>query len=138
MKKPISIALAFLLLFSSIGMAKSSHICMGEETMNEFGLVTKHLNCGMDTESLQNPSHSEQSIDPVACCQNQFELLQSDVDQSLKIVHLDTGQFIFIAAFTQIFILGIEPFPAEFSFTPFSSPPLIHQDFNILYQTFLI
>tara|TARA_R110002020_G_scaffold191544_1_gene391338 strand:- start:454 stop:789 length:336 start_codon:yes stop_codon:yes gene_type:complete len=111
---------------------------MGEETMNEFGWVTKHLNCGMDTEISKIPSHSERSIDAIDCCQNLYELLQSDVEQSHKAVQLSPVQLIFITAFSQVFIFGSEPIPANTYSLHLSSPPLIKQDFAILYQTFLI
>ena len=111
---------------------------MGEETMNEFGLVTKHLNCGMDSEISKIPEHSERSIDSTECCQNQFELLQNDVEQSQKDVQLTAAHLIFITAFSQSFIFGVGPVPSETFPRSLSSPPLIKQDFTILYQTFLI
>ena len=111
---------------------------MGEETMNEFGLVTKHLNCGMDSEISKIPEHSERSIDSTECCQNQFELLQNDVEQSQKDVQLTAAHLIFITAFSQSFIFGVVPAYSETFPRSLSSPPLIKQDFTILYQTFLI
>jgi hypothetical protein len=36
------------MLFSTIGMAKTTHFCMGHAMKSEFGFGEKHLNCGME------------------------------------------------------------------------------------------
>lgn len=111
---------------------------MGSETMAAFGVTTKHLNCGMETEPKEKSSDSHQSIDPIECCQNQFELVQNESDQNLKVVQIDAAQLIFIAAFTQSFIFGIAPISSTEQPTPHITPPSIEKDFSVLFQSFLI
>tara|TARA_R110000850_G_scaffold35022_4_gene93773 strand:- start:1528 stop:1905 length:378 start_codon:yes stop_codon:yes gene_type:complete len=125
-------------MLSSIGMAKSTHICMGSEMMAEFGLATKHLDCGMNPQQHDDSSNSHQSIDPIECCQNQFELVHNDSDQNLKVVQIDAAQLIFIAAFTQSFIFGIAPITSTEQPAPHITPPSIEKDFSVLFQSFLI
>tara|TARA_R110002072_G_scaffold214404_2_gene371562 strand:- start:16446 stop:16823 length:378 start_codon:yes stop_codon:yes gene_type:complete len=125
-------------MLSSIGMAKSTHICMGSEMMAEFGLATKHLDCGMQMQHRDDSSDTHHSLDPSECCQNQFELVQNDSDQNLKVVQIDAAQHIFIAAFTQTFIFGIAPNTSTEHPTPHITPPSIEKDLSILFQSFLI
>lgn len=111
---------------------------MGSEMMTAFGIATKHLDCGMDMQDDDNSSNSEQSIDASECCQNQFELVHNENDQSVKVLKIDAAQVIFIAAFTQTFIFGIAPNTLSQQPTPHFSPPSIEKDFSILFQSFLI
>ncbi|MCE7056041.1 hypothetical protein LZF95_15270 [Algoriphagus sp. AGSA1] len=138
MKKQISIALALLLMFSNIGMAKSTHLCMGSEMMAEFGIAIKHLDCGMGNSHEEELPDSEQSINPIECCQNQFELVQNDKDQNLKVLQIDAAQLVFIAAFTQSFIFNIAVTSDDRRPQPYLIPPTIEKDFNVLFQSFLI
>ncbi|MEP0712700.1 hypothetical protein [Algoriphagus sp.] len=137
MKKSFSIVLAFLLLFTNIGLAKSSHICMGSEMLNAIGLSAKNLDCGMKH---QKSSSSEEGglSEANPCCQNSFELVHNDGDQQLKVLQLDSVQLIFVAAFTQSFIFGIELTSTEAYINPFISPPSIEKNYTVLFQSFLI
>jgi hypothetical protein len=125
-------------MLSSIGLAKSTHICMGSEMMAEFGISTKHLNCGMESKNSDESSTADKSIDPIECCQNQFELVHNDGDQNLKVVQIDAAQLIFIAAFTQTFIFGIAPISSSEQPIPYNTPPSIEKDLSVLFQSFLI
>jgi hypothetical protein len=125
-------------MFSNIGVAKSIHLCMGSEMMAEFGIATKHLDCGMDMQEDDNSSNSNQSIDSNDCCQNKFELVHNDKDQNVKVLKIDAAQVIFIAAFTQTFIFGIAPTIITEQPIPHNTPPSIEKDFSILFQSFLI
>ena len=137
-KKSFSIVLAFLLLFANIGLAKSSHICMGSEMLNAIGLSAKNLDCGMKHQS-ESPSSDQGGLSNAdECCQNSFELVHNDSDQNLKIVHLDAAQLIFVAAFTQVFIFGIDPVTSTEYSNVFISPPAIDKDYTVLFQSFLI
>ncbi|MEP0713931.1 MAG: hypothetical protein ABJC55_18600, partial [Algoriphagus sp.] len=115
-----------------------SHICMGEEMLVKFGIATKHLNCGMKMDTSDDASESSKGIDPLECCQDQFEFFHQETERNLKNLSVDAPQLIFIAAFTQVFIFGVETLPAAYASSPSPSPPLIPQDYTVLYQSFLI
>ena len=138
LKKSFSILIATFFLFSSIGLAKSSHICMGSEMLKGFGLSAKHLECDMDTQKHNPLSENEQKESKDQCCQNQFELIQLEVDQNLKVVNVSAPQMIFIAAFTQAFLLDQVLVLMPVSISSFDPPPINPQDYTVLYQTFLI
>lgn len=106
--------------------------------MAEFGIVTKHLDCGMDMQEDDNSSNSNQSVDTSECCQNQFELVHNDKDLSIKVLKIDAAQVIFIAAFTQSFIFGIAPITITGQPIPHNTPPSIEKDYSVLFQSFLI
>jgi hypothetical protein len=132
-----SISLAFLVLFSSIGMAKTTHFCMGHAMKSDFGFSPKHLDCGMamDMDHEESDSKSEKSTQ--SCCENITEHLQVDEDVQLK--KLDIKLTLnFTVALVQVFVFGLEPFDADqptFSF--YTSPPL-NQDIHVLFEQFLI
>ena len=120
LKKSFSILIATFFLFSSIGLAKSSHICMGSEMLKGFGLSAKHLECDMDTQKHNPLSENEQKESKDQCCQN-----------------VSAPQMIFIAAFTQAFLLDQVLVLMPVSISSFDPPPINPQDYTVLYQTFL-
>ena len=136
MKSSVSILLAFLLLISTVGMAKTTHWCMGHEMESAIGFGEKHLDCGMELPADQeNEATSE---DPSSCCENKTQHLQ--VDDDFQVSQLDFQlNPTFTLPFIQVFGFGLNffavsaiHFPAEFS----PDPP--KRDFQLLYQTFLI
>tara|TARA_R110002012_G_scaffold308286_1_gene514435 strand:+ start:9978 stop:10313 length:336 start_codon:yes stop_codon:yes gene_type:complete len=111
---------------------------MGSEMLNAIGLSAKNLDCGMKHQSESPSSDHEGLSNADECCQNSFELVHNDSDQNLKIVHLDAAQLIFVAAFTQVFIFGIDPVTSTEYSNVFISPPAIDKDYTVLFQSFLI
>lgn len=136
-KKSFSIVLAFLLLFANIGLAKSSHICMGTEMLNAISLSAKNLDCGMKHQKSSSFEKGGLSV-ANACCQNIFELVHNDSDQQLKDIKTGSVQLIFIAALTHFFILGIDSIDTKNHTSPFLPPPSIEKNYIVLLQTFLI
>tara|TARA_R110002126_G_scaffold87143_1_gene209963 strand:+ start:8714 stop:9109 length:396 start_codon:yes stop_codon:yes gene_type:complete len=130
--------IASFFLFANIGLAKSSHICMGSEMLNNFGLSAKHLECDMDSQEHLPSSQNQQEESKDQCCQNQFELIQLETDQTLKVSELSAPQIVFVAAFTQVFLLAEELVFIAVSTNSFDPPPIPSEDYTVLYQTFLI
>uniref|UniRef100_UPI0040478C8D HYC_CC_PP family protein n=1 Tax=Algoriphagus sp. TaxID=1872435 RepID=UPI0040478C8D len=133
MKSSLSILLAFLLLFSTVGVAKTTHWCMGHEMDSKIGFGEKHLDCGMEV-----PIEDSTSEDPSSCCENKTQHLQVDDDFQISQVEFQLNPY-FILPFLQVFIFeayffNIQEvdFPAEYS------PPIPNRDFQLLYQSFLI
>jgi hypothetical protein len=135
MKSSVSILLAFLLLFSTVGMAKTTHWCMGHEMESAIGFGKKHLDCGMELPTKDSNSSTE---DPSSCCENKTQHLQVDDDFQFSQVDFQLNPT-FTLPLIQVFVIGLDffavnalVFPAE------SSPPFPKRDFQLLYQTFLI
>jgi hypothetical protein len=132
----ISICLSFLLLFSTVGMAKTTHWCMGHAMDSAIGFGEKHLDCGMELPADQENEATPE--DPSSCCENKTQHLQ--VDDDFQVSQLDFQlNPTFTLPLIQVFVVGFDffeisaiHFPAEFS----PDPP--KRDFQLLYQTFLI
>jgi hypothetical protein len=132
----ISICLSFLLLFSTVGMAKTTHWCMGHAMDSAIGFGEKHLDCGMelpaDQENEANPE------DPSSCCENKTQHLQVDDDFQVSQLDFQVNPS-FTLPFIQVFVVGFDFFAVSaIHFPTESSPDPPKRDFQLLYQTFLI
>jgi hypothetical protein len=135
MKSSVSILLAFLLLFSTMGMAKTTHWCMGHEMESTIGFGEKNLDCGME---LPNEKSNTSSEDPASCCENKTEHLQVDDDFQVSQVEFQLSP-IFTLPNLPVFIFEVDFFSIqEVVFPTEHSPPVPKRDFQLLYQTFLI
>ena len=133
MKARTSILLALLLLFSTVGIAKTTHVCMGHEMESVIGFGKKLLNCGMEL-----PNKNSTSKDPSSCCENKTQHLQVDDDFQLTKVAFQLTP-LFIQPVLPDFILEINFFSSQKeTFCNENSPPGITRDFQLLYQSFLI
>lgn len=137
MKTLVSISLAFFVLFSTIGMAKTTHFCMGHAIKSELGFGEKHLDCGMEMPMDHSENEQDNQKDPNTCCENITEHLQVDEDVQLKKfeINLDLN---FALALVQVFIFGIDSSLQENSELPhYPSPPPV-EDLHVLFETYLI
>ncbi|SHO59565.1 hypothetical protein A8938_0202 [Algoriphagus zhangzhouensis] len=126
-----------MVLFSSVGMAKTTHICMGEEMESALGFVATHLDCGMETSSSHSNEDGKAHLEKSKCCENQSQQIQLDDETSLK-KQQSQLDFNFAVAFVQVFIFGLDQeSDADPTFSPYYSPPL-DQDLCVLHQSFLI
>ncbi|MBN7800509.1 hypothetical protein J0A67_06540 [Algoriphagus aestuariicola] len=136
MKASVSIVLALLVFFASVGMAKTTHFCMGMEMKSELGFGEKHVDCGMNMPMDHSENESDQQ-DPQSCCENVTTQVQVDDEVQLKKVEINLS-LDFALALVQVFVFGIEPLSTEKSQFPTYSPPPIEQDLQVLHQSFLI
>ena len=135
MKSSVSILLAFLLLFSTVGMAKTTHWCMGHEMESAIGFGEKHLDCGME---LPNEDSTTSSEDPSSCCENKTQHLQVDDDFKVSQIEFQLSPS-FILPLLQAFVFEVDFFNIqEVDFPSEHSPPVPKRDFHLLYQSFLI
>src|SRR5690554_2885733 len=136
MQKTISIFFSFLLLISSSGIAFSQHFCGEMEMASEITLGEKHLSCGM--EDFANPSCNDDHLTDDHCCHNQFTSVQTDENFAKTSLDLKF-QKLFSATFTSVFVLDVVEFASvQYTIFPDYDPPIIEQNLNILYDTFLI
>ncbi|MGM0945654.1 MAG: HYC_CC_PP family protein [Bacteroidota bacterium] len=137
MKPFISIFMALFVFFSSVGMAKTTHFCMGYAMNSEIGFGQKHLDCGMAMPMDHSENKEDNKQDENTCCENITEHLQVDEETQLKklTIALDLN---FAVALFHIFTFGSDFFfQANDEKEYFSSPPLL-QELHILYETYLI
>jgi hypothetical protein len=136
MKSTVSLILALFLLFSTVGMAKTTHWCMGHAMDSAIGFGEKHLDCGMELPADQENEATPE--DPSSCCENKTQHLQ--VDDDFQVSQLDFQlNPTFTLPFIQIFVFGLDFFAGSaLHFPAESSPDPPKRDFQLLYQTFLI
>ena len=136
MKSTVSLILALFLLFSTVGMAKTTHWCMGHAMDSAIGFGEKHLDCGMELPADQENEATPE--DPSSCCENKTQHLQ--VDDDFQVSQLDFQlNPTFTLPFIQVFVFGFDFFAiSAFHFPAESSPDPPKRDFQLLYQTFLI
>ncbi|TNF40545.1 MAG: hypothetical protein EP311_08755 [Cytophagales bacterium] len=137
MKSPISILLAFLVLFASVGMAKTTHFCMGMEMKSEIGFGEKHVDCGMNMPMDHEENQDDNHQDSKSCCENVTTHLQVDDEVSLKKAEIQFN-LNFAVALVQVFVFGLDLVSSETTPLPIYYPPPIEQDLQVLHQTFLI
>ena len=136
MKSSVSILLAFLLLFSTVGMAKTTHWCMGHAMDSAIGFGEKHLDCGMELPADQENEATPE--DPSSCCENKAQHLQVDDDFQVSQLDFQLNPS-FTLPFIQVFGFGLDFFAVSaIHFPTESSPDPPKRDFQLLYQTFLI
>lgn len=136
MKSTISLILSLFLLFSTVGMAKTTHWCMGHAMDSAIGFGEKHLDCGMELPADQENEATPE--DPSSCCENKTQHLQ--VDDDFQVSQLDIQlHSTFSLPFFQVFVFGFNFFEiSSIHFPAESSPDPPKRDFQLLYQTFLI
>jgi hypothetical protein len=136
MKSIVSLILALFLLFSTVGMAKTTHWCMGHAMDSAIGFGEKHLDCGMELPADQENEATPE--DPSSCCENKTQHLQ--VDDDFQVSQLDFQlNPTFTIPFIQVFVVGLDFFAVSaIHFPTESSPDPPKRDFQLLYQTFLI
>jgi hypothetical protein len=136
MKSAVSLILALFLLFSTVGMAKTTHWCMGHAMDSAIGFGEKHLDCGMELPADQENEATPE--DPSSCCENKTQHLQVDDDFQVSQLDFQVDPS-FTLPFIQVFVVGFDFFAVSaIDFPVESSPDPPKRDFQLLYQTFLI
>jgi len=110
-----------------MGMAMKSELMLGQE----------HMDCGMGT--MDHPGHEDDIMHYSApdCCENEYvsvetdELFKKDVSQELSQIFVVTTLAGVLYFLDHDFSIN-QPIPVD------TSPPLPDQDFQALYQVFLI
>ncbi len=137
MKSLISISLALFVLFSTVGLAKTTHFCMGHAMKSEIGFSQKHLNCGMTMPMDHSENEADNEQDSNSCCENITEHLQVDDEVQLKKLDIKID-LNFAVALVQVFVFGSDLNSNEIREASNYLPPPPTQDLHVLYETFLI
>lgn len=119
-------------------MAKSTHFCGGLEMLSELSLNASHINCGMKQKVPDcEPNDGKAHVQDSGCCDNEFEILHLDEDFSISkaSLHLNLD---FALAWVHTFVIKVSLEEATVTTYSDYSPPIIEQDHQVLYQTFLI
>ena len=143
----ISLTLAFLMFFTSVGFSIDMHYC--GNSVQSFSLFGKAKNCTemMETaatkscqmhKKMANPKDGY-SINKKDCCHNRTLNLQADLTSEIQTNDFMVSQQLqnFVIAFVVVFL---ENRPVETIAPNFAlyKPPLIPRDIPVLVQSFLL
>jgi hypothetical protein len=127
----ISVAMALLVLISTLSVSIEKHYC-GDHLV-DVAFFTEAQKCGMEA------SDTDTLLTKNSCCKDVIDLLEGqDELNSEKTKDLNTNQKVFIMSFASVFsgLNLLEPqINAQFEHY---SPPKVVQDIQILNEVFLI
>jgi hypothetical protein len=137
-KKILALFLSLILLSSQVGFAVSTHFCGGEISERAISLVGSTVGCGMESqESICNTVKiSDDAISKKSCCDDESQVFQLKQDFNKKHNSIDL-ETTFISLFlTNYTLLFNTEEKVEYANIP--PPPLIQQNSQVLFQTFLL
>lgn len=121
-----------------MGITFSTHYCMGRAVDNELVIGMHELSCGM--MDLDNSCESE-AIGPEFmapdCCDNEFLSIETEDDYQIPTEQISLESQ-FVLAFTYTFLFDLQKnITAKVAFAD-NHPPPLEQDYQSLYQSFLL
>ncbi len=128
--------MSFLLLGSQVGFSVATHYCGGEVSDRAISLLGKKVSCGMESME-DNCASMDNSISEQSCCDDESSVYQlnEDFQKKQRSVEIETD---FLAVFTFHYLLLFDKEQSINNFTELPQPPLIQQDIQVLFQSFLI
>ncbi|WP_299700391.1 hypothetical protein [uncultured Pontibacter sp.] len=132
----LTLTLALLVVFSSLGMTITQHLCAGEVMATAF--FSHSAACEMEKQRENLPDCHKPAMDD-DCCQDQTIVLEVEDEQTLSpSFKLSVPDMTFIAAFTAVWSALFELYEPAYTHVPDYSPPLLAQDIPVLVQSFLL
>ena len=135
--KILTAGLAFIVLFSSFSYTVEKHVCMGEVTSTSFFNDADSCGMIMSEEVCSDDILSHDIMQKEKCCNDIHELIPGNQTEQQAIDSFELSQVQFVLAFTFTYLNIIE---VKEDTTPFIhfSPPIVDEDLQVLYQSFLI
>lgn len=130
--KICSIAIALLVLLSTISFTMEKHFC--GDTLIDVAIFSKANTCGMDMDALAKISPEKKD-----CCKDELEIVKGQ-DQLKKTSFEDlyVDQQFFLTAFVYSFTNLFEGLPEQVIPHKDYSPPNLVTDIQVLDQVFII
>lgn len=145
----IALMMAFLMFFTSAGIAMDMHYCGGElKSVSFFGKAkTCHDIAGENETPMKDcPHHKKMMAEKKACsedkdcCSNETLVLQSDQDQKVQTNNFVVSKQLkqFVVAYVVVFLANDFDLQREVANFALYKPPLIQRDIPVLNQSFLL
>ena len=131
--KILSIAMAFVVLLSTLSFTISKHYC--GDTLVDTSLFSKAKSCGME---MQNSSNKDCSIIKKNCCSEEQQLVEGQDNLKLDFTKFYLQHKIFVNTFVYTYINLFEGITKESIHFKDYSPPLIVKDIHTLDEVYLI
>tara|TARA_R110000850_G_scaffold268023_1_gene399233 strand:- start:195 stop:608 length:414 start_codon:yes stop_codon:yes gene_type:complete len=129
----LSIAMAFVVLFSTMSFTVDMHYCGG--TLVETAIFNKAKGCGMD---MNKPSTEGCTITKKDCCKNEQTLVDGQDELQLQVDKITFEQQVFIASFVYTYINLFEGLENNVSSYEEYKPPLVIRQLYKIDETYLI
>ncbi len=127
-----ALALAFMVLFSTMSFAVDMHFC--GKTLVDLKFYQQADSCGMEMAGMEMASDNAESH----CCSDVALVIPGQDDLQISFDTLSFEQQTFLVSFVHTYLLLIPDLEeAQDPFRDYAPPPLI-RDVQILDQTFLI
>ncbi|OYX23438.1 MAG: hypothetical protein B7Z06_10225 [Flavobacteriales bacterium 32-35-8] len=130
--KAFSVALALLVLVSTMSFTVEKHFC--GNTLVETAVFTEAKGCGMDMTKLQTVESEKNN-----CCKNEVEVVKGQ--DKLKITTFDDLKYhqqLFFASYVYAFVNLFEGLSEQIIPHKNYSPPNLVADIQVLDQVFII
>ena len=132
----LTLTLALLVVFSSLGMTITQHLCAGEIMATAY--FSHSAACDMEKQREILPDCHKPVMDD-DCCQDQTILLEVEDEQQLSpTFKLSVPDMTFIASFAAVWSAFFERYEPAYTFVPDHAPPYLAQDIPVLVQSFLL
>ncbi|WP_083704058.1 HYC_CC_PP family protein [Pontibacter indicus] len=132
----LTLTLALLVVFSSVGMTITQHLCAGEVMATAF--FSHSANCEMEKQRESLPDCHKPVMDD-DCCQNQTLVLEVEDEQQVSpTFKLSVPDMTFIAAFTAVWSAFFQLYEPAYTHVPDYAPPYLALDIPVLVQSFLL
>lgn len=131
--KIVSLAMAFVVLFSTMSFTVNMHYC--GDTLVETAFFHKSKGCGMEMEK---PSTKSCSITKKSCCDDKQLSVEGQDELQLTVDKISFEQQIFIASFVYTYINLFENIDENVSSFEAYKPPLVVRQIFKIDETYLI
>jgi len=131
--KILSIAMAFVVLFSTMSFTVNKHYC--GDTLVDTSLFREAKSCGME---MQSSSSKDCSVLKKNCCSNEQIVVEGQDDLKLDFSNFNFEQKTFITSFVYAYVNLFDSVAKENIHFKDYSPPLIVKDIHVLDEVYLI
>lgn len=135
-KRVIAPFMAILILLSSMGLTYSTHFCMGRAVEHVVKMGAHDLDCGM--AGMDEDCSSDQiAFNTPTCCDNEHVFVDFDDEFKVSASETSLNAKFFIAFSYTLLISNLTTEEPAQAFAD-NLPPPLGQDYQSLYQTFLL
>jgi hypothetical protein len=131
--KIVSLAMAFVVLFSTLSFTVNMHYC--GDTLVETAFFHKAKGCGMEMEK---PSTKSCSITKKSCCDDKQISVEGQDELQLTVDKISFEQQVFITSFVYTYINLFENIDENVSSFEAYKPPLVVRQIFKIDETYLI
>ncbi len=132
--KSISIALATLVLFTTMSFTVDMHYC--GDMMVDFSVIQNAKTCGMEHNQSQNDCESEVQDD--SCCSDKQIVVEVQDDLKISFDTLNFEQQVFVATFFYSYINLFDSLDTNIVPSRDYTAPYLIRDIQKLHETYLI